>query len=184
MEITTKIDNKPAAFFKKLKDNWYNPFTYSKLFSDWYKSEEGYRIDEIKEYAQYKPQLVSEICSIVTTLETLYPDTDYDYGNETYVSLAFKLHKKYKARFLVYLSKKGVPLNLEIEAIWFELACRGFIPYDFLKLQASPGMYYVVSSIGNLVYPNYKKTQKEAEILGQEFGISGYYKIEKYPKEK
>ena len=186
--IVEKIKAKPKAFFKKLLPYWTDPLTYSELFKDWYVREEGYRIEELVNKYKHYPAIVSEVASIISTLEDRYPDTKYDYGNETYLSLAHKLYKNHKEAITKYVLKK-VKTDLTIsnhkldnEQLWKELVYRGFI-HKSLRL-TKRDYYYIVCAIGELIYPRDFETEEEALTFSLRFGISGIMKIERIPKLK
>lgn len=188
--ILDKINDKPAAFFKHFQTEWFNPLIYSVLFKDWYIREEGYRIEDIFQAAKYYPSIICEISKFVVVLEEKYSDSKYDYKNETYVSAAIKLHKKYKERLENYLMKKIPEYGLDQiyddlcpEQVFREMVYRGYIPFDMLKAQ--PKAYYIIthntnSSI-NLIFPKYFDTLEKAQEGQTQFGISRITEIKQYP---
>lgn len=177
--ILNKINDKPGAFFKKLSPYWYYQLTYSVTFREWAEDGEQWRVDDIKEAAKGKPAIAGEIANIVNCLEDEYPDTDYDYKNHTYVTLAILLHKKYKERILAYFEKKKHPVlqgNLSYhpnqQDAWKELVLRGFVP-EFFKLHEG-NKYFLKATIGNLVLINTAKDAREAMQEQAEWGVMGY----------
>ena len=181
--IVEKIKAKPKAFYKKLIPYWTFPLTYSVVFKDWYVREEGYRIEEIVNKYKHYPAIISEVSSIVSALEEKYPDTKYDYGNETYLSLAYKLYKNHKEAFIKYLRKKGPAIEApDQEQLWKELVYRGFIAKSLRRTKRDH--YYVVCAIGDLIFPRDFETEEEAQSFSLKFGISGIMSIEKTPKTK
>lgn len=178
--IKKKIDEKPGAFFKKLRYQWFYDLTYSVTFRDWYVREESWRIEEISKAGNYYPNDVSQIANILIILETKYSDDIYDYKNENFVSMAIHIWKTYKERIERYMRKKGYIPKLgsaNIQEAFKELVERGFVPEVLLitRFNKKKDLYIGCFSGGiDLVFPKKAKDEQEMVLLQQRFGVRGY----------
>lgn len=176
--ILDKIKDKPGAFFKKLRKQWYHECLYSQTFREWLINEEGWRLLEVDNAAKGFQRTMCKIAAIVVILETKYSDAKYDYRNETYVSAAIKLHKEYHQRIDKYMKNKGFIPKLGIhnaEEAFKELVYRGWLPNSLLPQPMNPKSdFYLKATVGDLVWPNYYDTQNEAFEAQDNFGLIGY----------
>lgn len=173
------IEEKPGVFFKRLIPFWHYQLTYSKTFMQWVKDEEAWRVDEIKEYSKDIPRVSGEVANIVRCLEERYNDSKYDYQDYTYVSLAIKLHKKYRDRIIKYFYKKhggaskwAMDYIPSREDAWKEFVQRGFVP-EFFNIH-DKDKYYLRSNIGNMVLVKNAKKTSEAQQEQMDYGIMGF----------
>jgi hypothetical protein len=178
--ILDKIEDKPGAFFKRLSPYWFYQLTYSVTFKEWAEEGEHWMVEDILTAANFKPNVANEMANIINCLQDEYPDTDYDYKDHTYVSLAILLHKEYSERIVAYFRKKNHPVfqgNLSYipkpKEAWQELVQRGFIP-EFLN-EHDKKKYYLRSTIGQLVKVDIDATTTaEAQREQIAYGVMGY----------
>lgn len=176
--VLDKINHKPAAFFKKLRTQWFHECLYSQTFREWLINEEGWRLQEIDNASKGFQRPMCKIANIVVILEKDYNDAKFDYKNETYVSAAIKLYRLYQKRIEKYMKKKGYTPRLSIhneQEAFKELVFRGWLPAMLLTEKMDPKKdFYLKATVGNLIWPNKYKDNNGANEAQINFGLTGY----------
>lgn len=181
ISVFSKINKKPKVFFKKLISFWYCELIYSQVIPAYYEKEEVWLVQEVMKYADGSPRIAKQIFNIIRCLENKYPWDNYDYGDDTYVSSAIKLHSKYKTQIEAYLQMKLEKKRFVIgdydtiaKDLFLELVYRGFFPIQFCGFK--PKVLYIEANIQGsiLALPNPTGSDMEAKRLFKEFEIKGY----------